>query len=57
MADKSDRGRGTVLAKDVIPELLAKIFARVAVNRAREKAEHRLRRHVPNPKPDDQIPN
>ena len=57
MADKSDRGRGPVPIREIIPEVLTKMFARAAVHQATERQKHLERRCVPIRNPEDSVPN
>lgn len=57
MADKSERGRGPVHIREIIPDVLREIQARVAVHRETERRRGLPRPHVPNPKPEDSVPN
>ena len=50
MADKSERKRGMIVMRESIPDMLAKLHARVAVHNAAETRRTRIRQHTTNAK-------
>lgn len=57
MADKSERGRGSIHIKEIIPDVVRDIQARVAVHREAERLKHLKHQGVPKPKTENSSPN
>ncbi|MCX6715271.1 MAG: hypothetical protein NTX72_05680 [Candidatus Uhrbacteria bacterium] len=57
MADKSERGRGPIHIRDIIPEVLRDLKARREAYLATERLKHLERRCVPKPKAEDSVPS
>lgn len=48
---------GPVLIAEIIPEILGKVIAQARLNALHSQVQNDFRIHVPNPNPDDHIPN